>query len=520
MKRIPSHRNLKALHSQGFLLPENVSLEANGYEGASTSGRLVGYRPTGAGPNVLIGSSHTEIRNRARQQVRDNPRAVTAVDTYTRNVIGCGIRPNWQVKDKGLKKEIGELWGESHPELDADGKNDFYGLQALVCNCMFESGETFVRMRTRRLSDGLAVPLQLQVLEPDHLNDAVTRYGANRVEMGVEINPVGQRVAYHMFRGHPNDRPTADMSTTRVPADEVAHVYKVRRPGQLRGISWLAPTLVRLYELDKGEDALQVLMQVASMLTGFIRRDSGDETIADIFGDKINSLVEGRAAVYEDMHGLTAGDLRVLAPGDNIEFPSLPDIGSNYQPWLKSSIRTFAAALGLTYESISGDLEDVNFSSIRAGLIEVRRGFEATQKQIIVHQLCRPVARWWMDSAVASGQLDIPDYADNPRPYLKIDWVPDAFDYVQPEEDVKADILEIQAGLAARQDKIRARSDQADDVDERRKEDQDREKQNGLQPPPPVSGATPTGNKPPASNSSNGQQSPRNVGRSAQSNGV
>ncbi|NJL19359.1 MAG: phage portal protein, partial [Bdellovibrionaceae bacterium] len=60
-------------------------------------------------------------------------------------------------------------------DTDADGQLDFAGIQALVARTVVESGECLVRFRLRRPGDGLAIPLQLQVLEPDFLDHTKTQ---------------------------------------------------------------------------------------------------------------------------------------------------------------------------------------------------------------------------------------------------------------------------------------------------------------------------------------------------------
>jgi hypothetical protein len=39
----------------------------------------------------------------------------------------------------------------------------------MAARAMFEAGECFLRFRPRRPEDGLTVPLQLQMLSPEHL---------------------------------------------------------------------------------------------------------------------------------------------------------------------------------------------------------------------------------------------------------------------------------------------------------------------------------------------------------------
>ena len=61
-----------------------------------------------------------------------------------------------------------------------------------------ESGECLIRFRYRKESDGLSVPLQLQVLEPDYLDSQKFEDLPNGgwIQHGIEYNAIGQRAAF------------------------------------------------------------------------------------------------------------------------------------------------------------------------------------------------------------------------------------------------------------------------------------------------------------------------------------
>ncbi|MFO7596464.1 MAG: phage portal protein, partial [Desulfocurvibacter africanus] len=140
------------------------------YEGATSTRRLSSWGTSSAGPNALLESSLRSLRNRSRDLCRNNPLAESGVEAWVSNMIGTGIVPQWEIESATLKTELQQLWEDWTDEADADGVSDFYGLQALTVRAMAESGECLLRFRPRRMEDGLAVPLQLQVMEADHLD--------------------------------------------------------------------------------------------------------------------------------------------------------------------------------------------------------------------------------------------------------------------------------------------------------------------------------------------------------------
>ncbi|MEM4239399.1 MAG: phage portal protein, partial [Nitrososphaerota archaeon] len=229
-----------------------------------------------AGPTQSVSESLATIRARARHLVRNNPIAASAVEEWVSNLIGSsGITPRWNLDDMKLKSELQALWSRWCEEADADGVYDFTGLQGLVARELIEAGEVFVRIRYRRATDGFSVPLQLQVLESDLVDELYSTVlpSGNVVRCGIELDKIGRRVAYWMFQEHPGEvTPFSSVSIDkkRIPAEQIIHVYRPLRAGQLRGISWLAPVIISLYELDQYEDAELVRKKTAAMFGGFI----------------------------------------------------------------------------------------------------------------------------------------------------------------------------------------------------------------------------------------------------------
>jgi lambda family phage portal protein len=259
------------------------------------------------------------------------------------------------------------------------------------------------------------------------------------------------------------------LDTARVPAEDMAHLFNPIAPGQLRGITWLAPVLLRVHELDQYEDAALVKAKVAALFTGFIRDPDG--TVA---GLNNGSAVNGVLQV-----GMEPGSLIPLPPGADIQFSDPADPG-DYSAYTRNHIRAIASGLGLPYELVSGDLEGVTYSSIRAGLVEFRRRIEQLQHTVVVFQLCRPVWERFVRLAVLMGHLPARDFDRDPAPYLACDWLPPRFDWVDPLKDARAEIEQIEAGLKSRSQSIAERGYDAEQVDAQIAADRAREARLGL----------------------------------------
>ncbi|ASJ23771.1 phage portal protein [Laribacter hongkongensis] len=437
------------------------------YDGTGGGRRALAWMPSNPGAVAALSLAQDELRAKSRDLVRRNAWAAAGIEAFVANAIGTGIKPQSMVPDQATREAIHSLWWDWCEHADAAGLTDFYGLQALVTRAMLEGGETIVRLRYRRTEDRLPVALQIQVLEAEHLPNTMNRDlpGGNVVRSGIEFDRLGRRMAYHLYRSHPNDGLLAPMSssasgggmdTVRVEASEVIHLFRPLRPGQIRGEPWLTRALVKLNELDQYDDAELVRKKTAAMFAGFITRMAPEDNLMGESAADANGVA---------MAGMEPGTLQILEPGEDIKFSAPADVGSSYAEFMRQQFRAVAAAMGITYEMLTGDLTQVNYSSIRAGLLEFRRRCEALQHGVIVHQLCRPIWRAWMDQAVLEGAIDLPGYRQQKRQYQSAKWIPQGWSWVDPQKEFNAMKLAIRAGLMSRSEAISGNGYDAEDVD-------------------------------------------------------
>ncbi|MFD3449584.1 phage portal protein [Microbacteriaceae bacterium 4G12] len=432
--------------ASGLLVP----VGASAYEGASGGHR---WQDIGDyGPDTAVASGIQTLRARSHHNVRNNPWATNAVATWVAAAIGNGLTPRWRVKEQELRQELQELWGDWVNEADFDEVQSFYGLQALVVRTVINSGEAFVIKKPRPLSEGLSVPLQLQIIEPDMLasdipDEALPSGGY--VKGGIRFSKGGKRKAYCFYRNHPAESSLIGdpVDTVWIKAEHVLHVYRVDRPGQTHGAPWVSSCLLRLNELDQYEDAELVRKKTAALFAAFIQEATADSTGGPTIGQPKRSKGGKRIT------GLNPGTLQYLQPGQEVKFSNPADVGTTYEPWLRYQLLSIAKGYGITYEMLTGDLRGVNYSSIRAGLLEFRRLCQQVQHHMIIHQFCRPVGRWFMDFAVASGAVVIPDYLQRRRYYNRVSWRTPRWEEVDPLKKHLADLGDVRAGFAPISDK-------------------------------------------------------------------
>lgn len=446
------------------------------YEAASvSSSRFANWRTSGAGPNTLLSYSLPTLRDKSRDARRKNGLADNAIETWVSEAVGTGIKPKWTTKNKAFNKSMGDLWKYWTDEADAEGRLDYYGLQALALGSMMEAGDVFGRFRARRLEDGLSVPLQIQLLESDFCPSELNRTqaeGVNRIVCGVEFDRIGRRVNYHIYPEHPGENQynvAASGTAQPIPAGEMFHLAYVRRAGSVRGEPLLSRALVKLYDLDTYDDAQLVRQKLAALFAGFIRPSvDGDNGMIPGMGLDPNE-VGGRIGLAS----LEPGTMQVLEAGEEVEFSDPPSPGENYLDFVKSQWRYIAVSAGILYASLTGDYSEINDRSWRAAVGQFYKRVDRVQHNLVVFQMCRPTTISVVNAALASGKLTLPgdvSYQEAITPK----WLGPSRPYINPLQDVNAKRLEVRSGFRARSDVVEEQGWNAEDIDAQILSDQDR----------------------------------------------
>lgn len=421
--------------------------------------------------NAEIAAAAGPVRRRAGYYSRNSPWIANGVSAIISGAVGAGIKPQSQHADAAVRETLHRRWAAWTDKADADGLTDAYGLQALAVRAMVETGECFAHLIFT--PDGLCVRL----LDADMLPlDETRELGeGRRILQGVELAPDGSRAAYHVHRSRP-EVPQFSTDLVRIPAAEFAHLFVPLAPGQLRGVSWLAPVLLRLHELDLYEDAQLVRQKVAALFAGFVVDPTG--TAGPFDG---SSTTPGVLQT-----GMEPGTLKVLPPGTDVRFSEPAQIGDAVD-FLKLQLRSVAAGLGVPEYLLTGDLSQANYSSLRAALVEFRTRLEQLQHSTIVFQFCRPIWHAWMLSEVLAGRI-VGDLDE----LLEVEWITPAQPWVDPQKDAEAAKLSLAAGLTSRRRVVASLGWDIEALDAEIAADRAREKRLGLQfgdegPTPPAS---------------------------------
>jgi len=423
-----------------------VSVLARHYEAAGSGRRTQGWKRTGADANAVVGPALQRIRENARDLVRNNGYAESALSTIADHTVGWGI----VAKPKPVSAAATKVWDAwaGTTACDADGRHDFYGLQNLVMRTVVESGEVLVRRRPRRLEDGFPLPVQLQVIDPDFLDaskDRILNNGGARIVQGVEYDALGKRVAYWLFREHPGSQFGVPFESARVPADSVLHVFRGVRPGQVRGISWFAPVLLRFKDFDEYEDATLMKQKIAACLSVITTDPSGAGA----------ALGEETETDPQRIDSLEPGMILNVPTGRTIEVVNPPSV-REHADYSVTQLRGIATGLGVTYEDLTGDYTDMPFSAARMSYLRHWLRVEGWRWKIIIPQFCAPAWRWCMEAAAILGRVPTVD--------VPVQWTAPPPPMVDPASEGLAYLRNVRAGIMSLSEAIRERGYDPDEL--------------------------------------------------------
>lgn len=402
------------------------------YDAAGHGNRTKGWHTTSTSASSEIMRAHVTVRNRMRELVRNDGYARQGVRRIVNNVVGTGIRPNVTIKGNEGKK-VKQAWVDwaEEKECDFEEKLNFYGLQRLFMRTITESGSAIVLKRRYKTESG--IPIQIQILEPDYLDthkmNTMLQNGG-WIFGGIEYDKNGKRVAYWLYEQHPGDtfRLRTSLVSRRINSEDVMHCFHVERPGQVEGMPLGVSAMLKLRDFNDHEDAQLMKQKIAACFSVFIT-DTNDTMLAG---------GNAKSKQLEIAEKLEPGMIEILSPGQTVSFASPPKI-EGYEPYTKTILRGVAAGFGLTYEQLTNDLSNVNFSSGRMGWIESGKWFAELQDDLIETHFCKTIWKWFAEGAVIGGRIS------NKKPTCT--WTSPKREFIDPSKETAAMIGAMRGGL-------------------------------------------------------------------------
>lgn len=413
--------------------------------------------------NQDLRGNQSQIRSKARNLAKNNDHVMRFLGLVRTNVVGPnGFKLQMDIKelvrgDKGeymwqqdnlantLIETAWQDWANSR-DCSINGRHTFRGLCLQIVEYVARDGEAFVRVVKDKSNP---FGSRLQVIDPDALDDSYNERLANGnlVIMGVEVDLYKRPVAYHFRRESPElmlyGSQGYSAERVKIPAGEVLHLFDQKYESQVRGMSWLVQSMVRLRMLH-GYEIAAVVNARAGANKHAVWTPSLDAQGSKQFdgkNDNGNPILES-----------APGENLVAQPGWTVSSydPAYPN--GEHKDFVKSVLRSIASGLGVNYNLLGNDLEGVNYTSLRAGALDERETWMLIQNWF-AEQFLRPVFGIWLERALllskigyASGSsLPVEKFEKFNRPV----WIGRRWDWVDPLKDMEAIKLRLQLGYTS-----------------------------------------------------------------------
>ena len=447
-------------------------LQKRNYSGATISRLTNDWLSPVTSADQEIRSSLSRLRGRCRELERNNDYVRRFLTGLESNVLGhAGIGLQMKITENGGRPDalandlIEKAWRDwSRREVcTVTGRMTWFEVQRLVLRSTARDGDCIVRM----IRD--AKGFRLQLLEGDRLdiNFNMDRLASgNEVRMGVEIDRFGKPVAYHLLDKHPADVSVVQAKRERIPAEQVIHPFITDCIAQTRGTPWMVSAMTRLQMLGAYEEAELTAARVAASKMGFLVKERADGYVGDV-DEQGNPLMEISPGVIEE-----------LPMGTSFQSWNPDHPVGNYSDFVKSCLRGIAAGLGVSYNMISNDLEGVNYSSIRAGLMDEREFYKAIQRWF-VDTVVTPVFESWLETNILNGTINLP--AAKLEKFNAPDWKPRRWAWVDPEKDINAQIKAVENHFKSKRQVISESGGDIEDVFKDIKRDEELAEDVGLE---------------------------------------
>lgn len=448
-------------------------------DGSGASEVMVNWNSPLRHPDREVNWDRDRIVGRARDIVRNNGWLSGAVAREVDGVVGAGFRP--LVKPDWRALGLTEAWADDWKRtVEAQWR-----AYAEDPRCLADASRALTLPRLFGLAyrsyliDGEALALVaweadrptstvLRVLDPDLMSNPLDAPDDMGLRGGVEVDAQGAALAYHFRQAHEHAlwADPGQYRWVRVAREtawgrpNVLHFYDKHRDGQTRGVSRLAPILEKIRQEDHYARVELEAAIINAVLAAFIRSPMDSEGILDMLSDNSSAITDYHAdrAAYHGRKGdlrLNGAQLPHLYPGEEIGTIETARPAAQFADFETAVLRHIAAGLGQSYEQLAGDWSQTNYSSARAALIEIWRGW--TSRRIAFAQgFCQPFFMAWLEERIDSGAITLPagapDFWDNWASYARTKWIGPGRGFVDPVKEVQSAALKVAAGLSTLED--------------------------------------------------------------------
>lgn len=486
-------------------------LAGGGYTGARTDRRATrDWRPTAQSPDADTVPDLVELRARSSDLLRNAPLASGAIKTVATNVVGTGLLPHPRVDREalGMSAEAATAWNRKMKRLfrtiakttalDVAGRLTFFEQQHQAITAPLERGDVVV-LRRENPSNALT-RTAFQLVEADRLCNPLGEIERPNFTAGVESDPDGRIVNLHIASEHPDGYAGYGFrgvpTWTKIPATGPASglplawiVGWMTRPGQTRGVPYLATVIEVLKQVERYGDAELMAAVISAMFTVFIKSD-GDPLGPGVSPGTDPTSGQARPPEYK----LGAGAIGRLLPGEDAIFANPTRPNAQFHPFIQAWGEQIGVALEIPYEILMKHFTS-SYSAARGAQLEAWRHFWM-RREWIATSFCHPIYEAVVAEAVAREWIEAPGFFDDPflrLAYTQASWVGPEPGQIDPRAEVEAAAMRVEKRFSTLEEETQALTggDWEENIEQLEREQEATARLRPVDVPAPAVAATP-----------------------------
>ena len=412
-------------------------------------------------------------RGASRELARTNPIAAGAINTEVDRIIGTGLAyvaaPDrrvlgWSADQaeewKSTVQAEFSLWADDPEACDLTGQQTFYQAQGTAVRGAKESGDIFTLLPNAPRTRMQPYSLRFQLIEADRVGNPSGQMDTDAIAGGIKFGPGGRPIAAHLYDRHPGAGYAGSKGASPLAGQWVyflgrsgrrrlLHHYKKNRPGQPRGVPYLAPVVDLIKQVGRFTEAEVNAAVSNACFTVLIETDTGNP--APVFGAN-NSTATGAAPAPSDEIGLGMGSVIGLAKGEKASFADPKRPNPNAEGFIHMLIGLIGMGLGIPREVLLKQFNS-SYSASKAALLDAWVHFRAERFWAGL-SFCQPILETWMAEAVYLGRIKAPGFFSDPLmrwAYTRAAWPGDSMGSINPKDEVAAYTAAIDARLMTRE---------------------------------------------------------------------
>jgi lambda family phage portal protein len=415
-------------------------IEAAYFDSAATSRHNERHWAHAAGGdfNQLLCGDLGILRRRSRYEILNNSYGAGIADTLAMDIVGTCPRPQIQSGNAAFDREAEEEFLVWAAGCDWCGQMDLAEiLQMQVGHQQCEAGESLTAFK-RDPSIRHDVSLRLLCVDIDRLDSSGVF--DERIQDGIEFDKEGRPQKYYILKYHPNAAFMAmTMAAEQVPASDVIHLYRIKRPGQTRGIPWFTPALPLYAQLRRFTQATLDNAEAAANRTGVLESDEG--------------VSEGETFESNDVVEIERNGYLVLPSGLKMKASEPVHPAATFSMFKAEILNEIARCVLMPYNVAAANSAKYNYASGRLDHQKYHRFIKTIRSWAARRFLHRVFSAWMTEAYLIDGFFKTaPTFEQAMRAIRGLQWHWNGFEHVDPTKEAVAERTRLETGTLTLKD--------------------------------------------------------------------